>query len=65
MLLGQSPPQLCNLFLCSQRNSFPQMQYLSDSSLWHPPLVHDSAPDSLDLIIQIFAFPHESHFNLW
>lgn len=32
-------------------------------SVLAPPLVHDSTSANLDLLIQIYAFPHEPYFN--
>lgn len=39
------------------------MQYLSDSRILAPPLLQDSTSTNLDLVIQIYALPHESYFN--
>lgn len=39
------------------------MQYLSDSRLLALPLVHDFTSANLYLMIPIYAFPYEPHFN--
>lgn len=59
-------PQLCNqfFFLHSISNKQTNKQKSSvHSRLLAPSRVQNSTSDNLDLMIQIYAFPHESHFD--